>query len=111
MNKEELIKALDSSEGLFKWTYDLHNKVNKSLGIPENEWPDYETVYKRYESFKSDCSAVPGACNTAVSKKKITVKIMEGEHDNEFYYKLVIFILTLILVCIIMYTLLKARKR
>lgn len=116
LDKDALNRALDTNEGLFRWTYDLHNMVNKSLGVPESEWPSYETVWERYNSFKSDCSAVEGACSTSVSKKKITVKIIEDDDDfeeyKEFHYKLILGILIVLLLISIGYIItLKSKKR
>lgn len=114
LDKDALNRALDTNEGLFRWTYDLHNMVNKSLGVPESEWPSYETVWERYNSFKSDCSVVEGACSTSVSKKKITVKIIEDDEDNEYVYmyKIVLILLVVLLLMAIGYiVMLKSKKR
>lgn len=115
LDKDELNRALDTNEGLFKWTYDLHNMVNKSLEVPESEWPSYEKVWERYNSFKSDCSTIEGMCSTSVSKKKITVKIIEDddyEEYKEFYYKLILGILVVLLLISIGYiVMLKSKKK
>ncbi len=114
LDKDALNRALDTNEGLFRWTYDLHNMVNKSLGVPETEWPSYETVWERYNSFKSDCSVVEGACSTSVSKKKITVKIIEDddyEEYKEFYYRISLVVLVVLLLIAIGYIVMAKSKK
>lgn len=76
LNKQELFIALDNSENLFKWVYDLHNKVNRQTGVPESKWPSYESVKQRYGSFKASCTDIPGVCSSGLGPQK-KMKIVE----------------------------------
>ncbi len=86
LNIQELNEALNSNEALFKWVYDLHNKVNKQLNVPESEWPSYESVKEKYNSFKtSSCSEIPGVCGSTSENSQKKIKIVEqfGPINNE----------------------------
>lgn len=87
LNKQELIIALDSNENLFRWVYDLHNKVNKQTGVPVSKWPSYESIKLRYSLFKTSCSNIPGVCGASSepNQQKRKVKIVEqfGEINEE----------------------------
>jgi len=72
LNKQELISALETNDTLFRWVYDLHNKINRQLGVPESKWPSYESIKQRYGSFKASCSEIPGVC---ASKSGIQRKV------------------------------------
>jgi hypothetical protein len=76
LNKQELMIALQSNENLFKWTYDLHNKVNLQTGVPESKWPSYESVKQRYSSYEATCSDIPGVCGSNSSVKR-GIKMVE----------------------------------
>ena len=84
LNRQELVVALESTENLFKWVYDLHNKVNRQNGVPESKWPSYESIKNRYGSFKASCSDIPGVCgsNSGI-KKKIKMVEQFGEINEE----------------------------
>jgi hypothetical protein len=75
LNKQELIIALETNENLFKWVYDLHNKVNKQIGVSESNWPSYESIKQRYTSFKASCSEI-GVCGSKTQNHK-KLKIVE----------------------------------
>jgi hypothetical protein len=58
---------------LTKWLYDIHNKVNAKLnaekiaaGIPKEENPSFEEVWKRYSSIRSKCSKNPAKIDKPV---------------------------------------------
>lgn len=46
---------LDSRDQLCRWLYDMHNKVNNKLGVPECQIPSYNEVKDRYEKFRAKC--------------------------------------------------------
>ena len=46
-NIKKLPWNLDSREDFFRWTIDLHNEVNKSIGKPVQK---YDDIYKLYSS-------------------------------------------------------------
>jgi hypothetical protein len=107
-NRDKLINALESNEGLFRWTYDLHNAVNKGTGVPESKWPSYETVKIRYNNYTASCSTMPGTCGANLSNKKIKVVEEFGNHSDNTIYCLkslivVLFILLIISICINIY--------
>jgi len=77
LNKQELLMALQSAESLFRWTYDLHNKVNRQTGVPESKWPSYESIKERYKSYKASCSDIPGVCGTSPGKIQKKIKMVE----------------------------------
>ena len=68
VKKNELFRALESNESFFKWVYDLHNIVNKQTGVPESQWPSYESIKQKYNSFKASCSELPGICGSTRNK-------------------------------------------
>jgi len=99
-NNQLLIKALETNEGLFRWTYDLHNAVNKGTGVPEKNWPSYDTVKKNYESYKASCSNIPGVCGSGSSNKK-KIKIIEefgNYHENMRFIVPIIILVVLLLI-------------
>ncbi len=85
LNKQELIIALESNENLFRWVYDLHNKINRQTGVPESKWPSYEFVKERYGSFKASCTNIPGVCGSSPGKVQKKIKMVEqfGEINEE----------------------------
>jgi hypothetical protein len=58
---EEFFKELDLSDHLntrkqlTKWLYDMHNKVNHKLGVPECNIPSFDELINRYESYRAKC--------------------------------------------------------
>ena len=46
---------LDSRKSLSKWLYDIHNMVNKKLGVPKCDIPSFKEVYAQYDSYRADC--------------------------------------------------------
>ncbi len=85
LNKQELMIALESNENLFRWTYDLHNKVNMQMNKSSDKWPSYESTKNRYSSFKASCSDIPGVCGTTPGKMQKKIKMVEqfGEINEE----------------------------
>ncbi len=86
LNKQELLIALETNENLFKWVYDLHNKVNKQTGVPEVKWPSYESIKQKYSSFKASCSEIPGVCGASSKtgmQRKIKMVEQFGEYSEE----------------------------
>ena len=51
-----LIDKLNTRRDLCKWVYDIHNKVNDKLGVPDNERPTFEEVDAKYEAFRAKCT-------------------------------------------------------
>ena len=46
---------LDSRRKLANWLYQIHNKVNKKLGVPSCDIPSFNEVYGRYETYRAQC--------------------------------------------------------
>jgi hypothetical protein len=72
-----------------KWLYDIHNKINKKLGI--KECITFEQVTEKYESFRSKCTkSVPteivnGCTNPPKEgsmRKKCEIKIVDIDKDG-----------------------------
>jgi len=103
INKQELLAALESNETFFRWVYDLHNKVNQQIGVPESKWPSYESVKERYESYKASCDTLPGACGTGVGiipKKKIKVVEQFGNfNEDQIPWVISTFIFLFVIIC------------
>ena len=58
---EEFFKELDLTDHLntrkqlTKWLYDMHNKVNHKLGVPDCNIPSFDELITRYESYRAKC--------------------------------------------------------
>ncbi len=103
---QELNNALDSNESLFRWVFDLHNKVNEQLEVPESKWPDYEAVRQRYSMYKSDCTKVPGMCSqseTGPSKKIIVVEQFGTFNDEQMPFLVSTIVLLILLIIALLY--------
>lgn len=107
----ELIKGLETNESFFRFVYDLHNKVNKKLNVPESSWPSYEQVKKRYSSFKGVCGSNKGICGSK-DPSQLKVKIIESKnnYDNENLYAFIILILVILLLCALFFIFYKRKK-
>lgn len=108
LNKKELITALESAENMFKWVYDLHNKVNLQTGVPPNKWPSYESVKEKYSTFKASCAYTPGTCGPGTGKMKRMKIVEQFDNINEDQIPLIAVIAVLslfifMLICYIMY--------
>lgn len=103
LNIYDLRIALTSNESMFRFVYDLHNLVNKQTGVPSSKWPSYESVKKKYVSFRTKCSAVKGVCGSkepSVPKMKIVEKFGNDmiSYASCFF---IIFILVVIIICLV----------
>lgn len=89
---DEITVALESHEQLFRWTYDLHNLVNKQTGVPESKWPTYESVKKRFSGYEAACDTLPGVCGSVSgsSNQKGTVVVEKTGSLNEDNFKFLI---------------------
>lgn len=48
-------KHLNTRKKLAKWFYDLHNKINKKLGVPKCDIPSFQEFYQKYETYRAKC--------------------------------------------------------
>jgi hypothetical protein len=62
-------KSLGSRKDLAKWLYDLHNKVNHKLGVPECNIPTFEELINQYESYRAKCKPTTDEEREANQKK------------------------------------------
>jgi hypothetical protein len=46
---------VESRETITKWLYDMHNKVNYKLGVPDCDIPTFEEVVNRFEQYRAKC--------------------------------------------------------
>ena len=51
-----LVNSLGNRRDICKWLYDIHNKVNDKLGVPECDRPSFEEVQKTYEELRAKCA-------------------------------------------------------
>ena len=50
-------QVMKNRKNLVTWLYNVHNKVNKKLGVEES--PTLEQVWNKYESYRSKCTKSP----------------------------------------------------
>jgi hypothetical protein len=99
---------LDSRRNLVYWGYKLHNLVNEQTGVPKSKWPSFESIYKEYDSMRSevDCNTNK-TCNDEGSSKRCKVQYIkenfQSMEDNVFckYWWLITLVIILIIVIII----------
>jgi len=90
---------LNSREELFRWIYEIHNKVNHKLGVPSCEIPSFDKVYSQYESYRAKChkytskerkSRKEKGCTRPLhskSKKKCIIKIISNNKSRKKSHK------------------------
>lgn len=55
---EEIPIRLESRETLTRWLWEMHNRVNHKLELEYTD-SDFETITKKYESFRAKCTHTP----------------------------------------------------
>ena len=79
--------VLSSRKKLAKWFFNLHNKVNTKIGVPDCDIPSFEDFYNRYENYRARCRPTTEAerlsrrdkgCSPR-KPKKCTVNIVDDE--------------------------------
>ena len=48
-------KNLNTRKQLTKWLYDIHNKVNHKLGVPDCDIPSFKDIQDKYETYRAKC--------------------------------------------------------
>lgn len=87
------VNHLGSRRELSKWLYDIHNKVNDKLGVPDCEIPSYEEVEQTYEQFRAKCTPTTDkersdlkakGCITPANGKpsRSVIKVVEFKQDK-----------------------------
>ena len=51
----DLYNSLKTRKDLTKWLYDMHNKVNHKLGVPNCNILPFEDVINQYEEYRAKC--------------------------------------------------------
>jgi len=70
--------ALQNRKSLTKWLYDVHEQVNKKIGVSYNI--TYDDLVETYESFRAKCSKNDDKCS-ASSKRETKAFINEYKVD------------------------------
>ena len=55
LTEHPIDKHLDTRKKLAKWFYDIHNKINKKLGVPKCDIPSFKEFYQKYETYRAKC--------------------------------------------------------
>jgi hypothetical protein len=84
------ISKLKSRETLVRWLYDLHNRINKKLGVDCN--PTFKEVWNKYESFRSKCTKSVKPKNGCLDpmkglRKKCNLQIIEVDANGNAFGK------------------------
>jgi len=116
-NADGLKTALESNDTFFRWTYDLHNLVNKQTGKPKNTWPTFEEVKKRYKNYEVACDTIPGVCGTnqgtpGYNERSTTVVDKVGSiTEDSIPYMSVMIVFILITIILVLYIYFKPTKK
>ena len=51
----DLYNSLDTRKDITKWLFDMHNKINHKLGVPNCNIPSFEEVINQYEDYRAKC--------------------------------------------------------
>ena len=84
------ISKLKSRKTLVIWLYELHNRINKKLGV--NCDPTLSEVVNKYESFRSKCTKTikhkKGCLNPMKGlRKKCNIEIIDVDKDGNAFGK------------------------
>lgn len=71
-------KDLENRENLTKWTYRIHNRVNRKLGIDYKL--SYDDFVKKYESYRAKCVPNEKGCNMPLDLKANSYFISKIQH-------------------------------
>jgi hypothetical protein len=64
------LKVMKSRETLTKWGFELHNKVNRKLGVEYGE--TYEEMCYKFESYRAKCTKVEKGCLMPLDMKAMS---------------------------------------
>ena len=87
-------KVMESRKTLVKWLFDIHNKVNKKLGVTNN--PTLKEVWNKYESFRSKCTKSPEIVKKIKTgcldpfrgyRKKCLIQVINVDKDGNSFGK------------------------
>ena len=82
---------LKSRETLVKWLYDIHNRINKKLGVECD--PTFKEVWNKYESFRSNCvkskKIIKKGCLDPMKglRKKCNIEIINVDKNGNAFGK------------------------
>lgn len=81
--------VLKDRTSLVRWFYDIHNKVNKKLGVSEHD--DFNCFTKRYERYRAKCStANKKGCTTPLYTK---MRTLVYSYPSELYWLIIFFLI------------------
>jgi hypothetical protein len=72
-----LNNSLNTRKQLCKWLYDMHNKVNDKLGVPNCNIPSFEEVTSKYETYRAKCKKTSEE-EREINKKKGCISPADG---------------------------------
>jgi hypothetical protein len=73
----DLSKSLQSRKQITKWLYDIHNKVNYKLGVPDCNIPSFNEVVSKYELYRAKCKKTTDE-ERDINKKKGCIAPADG---------------------------------
>ena len=94
INKLKFMEQLNSRKDLTRFFYNLHNKVNYKLGVPECNIPSYKKVIEYYSTFIAGkpCKATTeqdkkekkllGCKNIDFANYECNVKVLDKNNNN-----------------------------
>ena len=91
--ENDLSEKLKTRKDLCKWLYDIHNKINNKLGVPDCNIPTFEQVQDKYEEYRAKCkkttneerekNKTKGCVDPADgTPKKLIMKIIKGKKGD-----------------------------
>ena len=116
LKKYPIDNALGGSRDLLFWVYTMHNKVNQSTGVPKEKWPSFESVYKLYNSMRSEsCGVNPQeekACTGEDTSLKCKLQFVTKEHfgDGSEQYWWVVLLVIILLIAMIVFIVMKSQR-
>lgn len=51
----DLYNSLNTRKDITKWLFDIHNKINHKLGVPNCNITSFEEVINKYEDYRAKC--------------------------------------------------------
>jgi hypothetical protein len=91
------MNVMQSRKTLTMWGFNLHNAVNKKLGVDYGE--TYNELCYKFESYRAKCTKVANGCVTPLDMKALSYKKAEMKRapiiDKKYSYMLVQHALTL----------------
>jgi hypothetical protein len=81
-------KVLESRASLTKWLYNIHNSVNKKLGM--NYHVNFEDVVEKYEACRAQCVKSANTCSMPLNLKTRAYNALSNKHAPIISYDIAI---------------------